>query len=199
MKRMPFERPTEHYDERISSIDEQICALLKQRKNVSNNNPGFPPTEYISSWAGKYNLYEDLLNSIFSTLRMEEDFKSHVEPKNFIKHLPILKAVEKEGRIFTITFIRQYENASVVHLNIDWDETNHLFEDQQHRFYKLDLGEEYDCRMNSGSGTTGQYTYDFIVSPPIPDDQSGLNIVFKEYQDFFKDKPTGLEIVFQVD
>lgn len=28
MKRMPFERPTEHYDERIFNIDEQICALL---------------------------------------------------------------------------------------------------------------------------------------------------------------------------
>lgn len=28
MKQMPFERPTDHYDERILSIDEQICALL---------------------------------------------------------------------------------------------------------------------------------------------------------------------------
>lgn len=68
MKRMPFERPTEHYDKRISSIDEQICALLKRRKDISDSNPGFPSNEYISSWAGKYDLYEDLLNSILKFL-----------------------------------------------------------------------------------------------------------------------------------
>lgn len=100
MKRMPFDRPTDHYDEKISSIDEQICALLKQRKDVSDSNPGFPTNEYIYSWAGKYDLYEDLLNSIFSTLGIEEEFKPRVEPKNFIKHIPILKSVEIDERLY---------------------------------------------------------------------------------------------------
>ncbi|GAS82122.1 unknown protein [Paenibacillus amylolyticus] len=36
------ERPTEYYDERISKIDEQICEMLKIRKQISNNNLGFP-------------------------------------------------------------------------------------------------------------------------------------------------------------
>ncbi len=49
LKRMPFERPTEHYDERIYKIDEQICEMLKLRKQLSNNNLGFPPFEYISN------------------------------------------------------------------------------------------------------------------------------------------------------
>ena len=132
MKRMPFERPTDHYDERILSIDEQICALLKERKDVSNNNPGFPPTEQIAEWAKKYDQYEDVLNSIFSTLRMEEEFKPRVEPENFIKHLPILKSVEKNDRLYTITFIRQFENASVVQLNIDWEEKTEDIDDHRH-------------------------------------------------------------------
>jgi hypothetical protein len=29
MKRMPFERPTEHYDEKIFPIDEQICTFTE--------------------------------------------------------------------------------------------------------------------------------------------------------------------------
>ncbi len=33
MKRMGFERPTDYYDERLYTIDEKICALLKERKN----------------------------------------------------------------------------------------------------------------------------------------------------------------------
>lgn len=39
---MPFEPPTEYYDKRIENIDEQICELINQRKDLSNNNPGFP-------------------------------------------------------------------------------------------------------------------------------------------------------------
>jgi hypothetical protein len=46
---MPFKRPTTHYDQRINEIDEQLCKLIKQRKEISNNNPGFPPLEYISN------------------------------------------------------------------------------------------------------------------------------------------------------
>ncbi|WP_156410953.1 hypothetical protein [Paenibacillus sp. Soil787] len=65
MKRMPFERPTDHYDKRISNIDEQICDLIRQRKDISDNNPGFPPFEYISNWATTFELYEDFLKAVF--------------------------------------------------------------------------------------------------------------------------------------
>lgn len=34
MKQTPFERSTSHYDEQLYPIDEQICALLKQRKDL---------------------------------------------------------------------------------------------------------------------------------------------------------------------
>lgn len=200
---MPFERPTDYYDDRIFSIDEQICALLKKRREASNNNPGFPPPENISDWAEKYDLYEDLLNSVFGALRMEEEFKPRVEPRNFIRHLPILKSVEKGDRLYTITYIRQFENASVVQLNIDWDDSNDDHDDlrhrHQHRFFELDLGEHYECRTDRSGGSGGHYRYNFIVSPPIPDDHSGIELVFKEYHDPFKGKPTGIEMVFHVD
>jgi hypothetical protein len=206
MKRMPFERPTEHYDDRVFSIDEEICALMKKRREVSNHNPGFPPPEYISNWAGKYDLYEDLLNSVFGTLRMEAEFKPRVEPKNFKKYLPILKSVEKEDRLYTLTFIRQFENASVVQLNIDWDDSNddiddlrHLRHTHHHNSIELSLGEHYECRFDSGSGSGGHSRTNFIVSPPIPDEHSRLELVFKEYEDPIKGKPTGLEVIFHVD
>lgn len=51
MKQMPFEPPTNHYDERIEAIDEQICQLIKQRKELSNNNPGFPTNQHIADWS----------------------------------------------------------------------------------------------------------------------------------------------------
>jgi hypothetical protein len=92
MKRMPFEPPTEHYDEQLSPIDEQICSLLKQRKDISNNNPGFPPLENISRWAEKYGLYEDLLRSLFGVLENDEFFRPQVEPTDFQKYIKVLKS-----------------------------------------------------------------------------------------------------------
>jgi hypothetical protein len=198
---MPFERPTEHYDERITVIDEQICALIKQRKEISNNNPGFPPLEYITNWAEKYELYEELLWSIFGELKNEEMFKPMVEPQEFQRHIPILKSVEKDGYLFSVVFVRQFANASVVNFNIDWDATNDTADDRlhHHAFWELFINEEYDCRMTGGGGSEGHITYNFIVSPPLPDSIAGIDMLFKEYHTPFKDKPTGLEVEVQLD
>ena len=46
-----FNRPTTHYDEKIYEIDKEICELIKKRKDISNNNPSYPPLKYISKWA----------------------------------------------------------------------------------------------------------------------------------------------------
>lgn len=200
MKRMRYIRPTDYYDERISTIDEQLCHLIQKRKELSNNDPGFPPDECISKWAEKFDLYEDLLRSIFGTLKIDEEFKPRVEPTNFIKHVAILKAVEIDKHLYTLTFIRQFENASVVQLNVDWDGSNDSHEDIHHRHsFEMNIGEQYDCRFFGGGGSTGRYTHNFVVSPPIPDNPSGLTFNFVEYDSFFKDKPTGVEVKIYVE
>lgn len=37
-----FRPPTNYYCEELVPVDEQICGLLAKRKELSNNNPGFP-------------------------------------------------------------------------------------------------------------------------------------------------------------
>ena len=203
MTRLPFERPTNSYDERLFSIDEQLCALLKKRKDISSNNPGIPPEEAITNWAIKYDLYEDYLSSLFGSLRLEDFFKPRVEPSGFRKHLPVLKSVELNERFYSVTFIRQYENASVIRLNVDWDgtDTDESPIDIHHRrnSFELFLVGEYNCRADGRRGSTGTDSHNFIVSPPLPDDISGLELVFREYSDSFRDKPTGLEIVIHLE
>jgi hypothetical protein len=203
MKRMPFEPPTEHYDERIESIDEKICDLIKLRKDISNNNPGFPTKHLITAWSNKYNLYEDLLNGVFGHLLNEEMYRPVVEPKGFIKNIPILKSYEEDDLFYSLTFIGQFENASVVHFNIDRndsDETPRMY--REHQWFELCIvdGEvtDYDCRNEGGGGSRGHTSYSFIVSPPLPDDISTLKFVFKEYKTPFKTKPTGLEFVIKM-
>ncbi len=190
MRQESFERPTEHYDENIEAIDEQICHLIKQRKDLSNNNPGFPTNELISAWAEKYGLYEDFLNGVFGHFLHEEMFRSMVEPKGFLRNIPILKSFEKDDLFYSVTFVRQFENASIVHLNIDRDDSDDVpgvFFD--HDFLELSIedgkGTTYDCRNAGGGGTGGHTSYPFIVSPSLPDDLSEIELVFKAYETSF--------------
>lgn len=203
MNQLPFERPTEHYDKRLLPIDVQICSLLKKRKDLSNNNPGLPPDKTVSKWAEKYGLYEDYLKTLFGTMRIEEQLKPRIEPTRFRKHLPVLKSVEIDKRNYTVTFIRQYENASVVQLLIDWDDTNdppiQLDRKFSRNHFQLFLGEQYECRLESGGGSTGHYRCKFVVSPALADDISGQEFTFKEYSDSYGEKPTGLEISMHVE
>jgi len=52
--------------------------------------------------------------------------------------------------------------------------------------------------MGRWRGSNGHNYYSFIISPPLPDNVSGLNLVFREYSSPHKRKPTGLEIHMQL-
>ncbi|KAB8133635.1 hypothetical protein F9U64_12085 [Gracilibacillus oryzae] len=204
MNQMPFEPPVDHYEEQLESIDEQICKLIKQRKELSDNNPGFPTKELMSRWATKYNLYEDFVKSVFSHLLDEEMYKPVVEPKGFQKNVPVLKSFEKDSVFYSVTFVRQFENASVVHFTIDQEDFDGEMDIRKKRpslFYLSVEGEgavEYDCRNNFGGGSVGHQSFTFTVSPALPDDLSNIKLIFKEYIIPLK-KTSGFEFVIQMD
>lgn len=200
MERMPFRRPTEHYDEGIKDIDEKICELINKRKEISKDNPGYPPFEYISSWAEKFNLYEDFLKSLFGSLMNEKMYKPSIEPENFRKNLPVLKCTEADNRLFSVTCVCQYSNASVVNFNADWDGTSESLESssRRHTTFKMFIDDQYDCRMLNGTGGSGHFHYKFVVSPALPDDLSGIEVVFKEYEHPFIDKPISENIIIRL-
>lgn len=183
----------------FSLIDEQICKLLKQRKEISCNNPGYPKFEYIEKWANSFDLYDDYLKSVFHVLRNEEHYKPIVEPLGFRKHVPILEAKEHEEFLYTLTSMRQYSNASVITFNIDWDVmSDHSLHSNKTRHFDLHLGGIYSCRMDSGGGSSGHFSFNYVVSPALPDDISGMGFVFKESNTPLKDKSTGYEIIFHI-
>ena len=194
-----------YYDQQLLLVDEQLCALLNQRKEISNNNPGVPPSESIVKWAEKYGVYEDLLNSLFFLLRNEESFRPQVEPNIFRRHLPVMKVIEKDERLYSVASIRQFDNASVVYLTIDYDapkNSDHLEDIRRSRYegvIHLYINENYDCRPTGGSGSGGHSTQKFVVSPPLPDNLTGLSLVFTEYTDHFKENSTGLTFVMHLE
>ncbi|WP_042349319.1 chorismate mutase [Bacillus massiliigorillae] len=204
MKRMSYERPTDYYDERLLPIDEQICALLQQRKEVSKNNPGFPEDEIISEWSKKYNLYEDFLKSLFSTMLSDSIFKPQVEPTVFRKHIPILKSKELDETIYTISYVKQYSNASILTLYADWyeeeEEDPYLrMRNRRESHFELSISDEFDCRWEGGGGGSGHFVHNYVISPPLPDNPKGLSFVFEEVDQPFMGAVTGQELVFKME
>ncbi|MDN5372142.1 MAG: hypothetical protein PWR19_1188 [Carnobacterium sp.] len=191
MKFESNEGSTNHYDERLFLIDEKICELLNDRKEIVKSNLGFPPDKVISSLADEYGFQKEYLQSLFSTIEMEDHYEPTIEPVEFQKYLPVLKAYGNQKVLYTVTYIRQYANASVLYLHMDWEEK------EDANFYPdmLDLfiNDTYFCHSEGGGGTTGHASHSYIISPALPDELTGIELVFKEAGRPFVENPTGFE------
>lgn len=177
--------PTDYYCEEISPIDEQICSLLAERKKISNDNPGFPPLEAISGWCQTYDLNEQIVYGIFHSLYYADDFAGFIEPSGFLKFVPILKTVEENQVLYTITHMKQYDNASVVFVEVEnrKSDPNTYFGNAR---LELTIAAEYKCRTSGGSGHEKGIMHYFVVTPPLPDDVSQVpfRLTIKPFQDF---------------
>ncbi|WP_238649571.1 hypothetical protein [Paenibacillus piscarius] len=179
MKRLSLGHPAVDYDDNLTEIDEQICALVRQRKDVSHNKQTFPTEELVAKWSARYGLYEEYIKSLFMIMMDDEHFKPMVEPAGFIRHIQILQAIEQGDYLFSLNSMKQYSNASVIVINIDWEgpEDQH-FDHEKMIHVKLSIGEDYDCRMINGSSNSDHAAYRFVVSPPLPDDLTGIELRF---------------------
>lgn len=199
----PSERPDGYYDKRLRPIDEQICELLQQRKDISEGNPGHPPKADIKKWSEKHGFYEMYLHALFGTLSSEQHYKPEVKPSGFRYQIPVLLTAEQADIFYSIVTLRQYENASVAVFSADWEaiekEKNDSPWDRTYREFELEVSGdvEYDCRMNGGSGTAGKMSTNYVISPPLPDDLSGIEFRMRAYEDHTKQKPLGPEIVLR--
>lgn len=173
--RMSFNPPADYYCEELAPLDEQVCGLIAKRKELSENNPGFPELERIESWSKQFGLDENWLRRVFASLHNERHYSPEppIEPAGFLKFVPILKSVEIDQIIYAVTHMKQYSNASVVYIEVEVnrDEPNVRL---RYANFDLAISPEYRCRMNGGSGHSKWMQHSFIVTPPLPDNLSGI-------------------------
>lgn len=173
MRERPFRPPTDYYCETLAPIDEQICALVAKRKELSQNNPGFPQLDQISAWCQQYELNEDMMLRIFGYMYREHNFLPQLEPAEFLKFVPILKSVEIDGVLFAVTHIKQYNNASVVYIETDGKNAKPNVRLERTQF-ELFISPKYQCRPDGGYGHSNSMRHSFVVTPPLPDDLTGV-------------------------
>lgn len=195
------EQHSKYNDSRLVTIDEQICALLQQRKEQAAHTPGLPSDDTISKWAQQYGFDDTFLALFFQLIKSEKYYTSKVEPSGFRHYIPVLKTVEKGERLYTVSYVRQYDNASVVQLLIDWDEQQEpqltIQQKLERKHFGLYIDASYECRSKGTGGSNGHESSTYVVTPPLPDDLRGLHFVFTEYEDAFEEKPTGWGITIQ--
>lgn len=184
-----FERPTDHYDQQLEKIDEEICQLIAKRKKLSRS-PGFPTDDLIIQWAKKYGFYEDFLNGLFGHLHAEHHFQPQIEPKGFVENIPVLQSFVKDQVFYAVTSIRQYENASMVNVIVDYERVT---EDDIHQAHTMIGGDlelrvrdtkktSYMTQNRGGGGFDGHTAFQFLISPPLASDLSGVNLLFSDGQ-----------------
>ena len=171
--RMSFRPPTDYYCEELAPIDEQICGLLAKRKELSNNNPGFPNLDQISEWSQQYGLDEDWLRTIFAYMYGERHLQEQIEPTEFLNFVPILKYVEVDSILYAVTHMKQYSNASVVYLETEVNIAEPYVR-LGHAHFELSISPEYQCRPNGGCGQDRGMQHSFVVTPSLPDDLTGV-------------------------
>nr|MDA8226397.1 hypothetical protein [Desulfitobacterium hafniense] len=103
----------------------------------------------------------------------ERHFLPLVVPTGFRKFVPILISVEIDGILYSVTHMKQYDNASVVNIEteVDSDNTNVRFE---HAQFELFIAPEYQCRPDGGYGHHKGMRHSFVVIPSLPDDVTNL-------------------------
>ena len=173
--RMEFQPPTDYYCEQLAPIDEQICALISKRKELSENNPGFPSLELITAWCQQYELNEAMTQSLFTALYNENSFSAHfqVEPNGLLGFVSILKCVEIDSVFYSVTHMKQYDNASVVYIEIEVDNSEPYVR-LGHARLDLAISPEYQCRQHRGNGIDKGMQYSFVVAPRLPDDLTNI-------------------------
>ncbi|MCL6443042.1 MAG: hypothetical protein K6T83_06240 [Alicyclobacillus sp.] len=194
---MQYHRPTNYYCEALTEIDEKICALVAERKQLSGGNPGFPTVELINAWADKYGLYSNQLYALFGTLYRDHHFRPLVQPKGVGRNIPIMKAVDVDGILYIVTHLRQYRNASVVYVAIVTETDEDAKDTASPRTgprgpryrWTLTVGSDYECRSIGGGGNNEQWHERFIVSPPLPDSLQGVTFTLEQRVNVQHDEP----------
>ncbi|MCO1602221.1 hypothetical protein [Desulfosporosinus nitroreducens] len=173
--RETFHPPTDYYCESLAPIDEEICALIAKRKVLSENNPGFPSLNLITTWCNRHELNEKMIKSLFGTIYNENNFLDHfqVEPTRFLKYVSILKWVEIESVLYSVTHMKQYNNASVVYIEYEVNNSEPHVK-LGHARVELFISPDYQCQQYRGNGQDKGMQYSFKVIPPLPDDVTGL-------------------------
>lgn len=117
---------------------------------------------------------------MFSTLYHIDIHKPRVEPTGYRCVVPVFKLVEQDSDIYLVTYLRQYDNATIVNLQTEsHDEAESVNRDSRPRHVQWTLQVDgFETYHAGGHGSTAHMTHQFVVTPALPDAPAGFHLAF---------------------
>lgn len=170
--------PEGPYGEEAARVDEEICRLLAERDRLAAGERLHPGADRLRQWSGEFGSGESRLRSLFANLaglpRREDQPPM---PEGLRRVLEIMRRVERDGVTCSLTHCLQYENASVVHLELAASGRR-----IPHGTLELEV-DRPECRTRywgGHGGGSGVYGFDFIIWPALPDDLSQVTFTLRQ-------------------
>lgn len=190
--RSNLQEPHHHkYNDAVKKIDENILKLISERRAITNGKRFLPSKDVVEAWAKQLNMKIPEVYHFLHTLNLGAETILPNEKGDLISILPIMKKVTKDHVTYTITHAMQYENCSIVHLDISYQKKENAVARIQPRL-RLEVvsPEDYQIRHNGmhGGGTTIEM--EELVIPKLPDDLLSVSFSLIPYLSEFENKVT---------
>ncbi|ANS75425.1 hypothetical protein AWM70_13060 [Paenibacillus yonginensis] len=189
---------SEPYNEEIREIDEQILALVHQRRSMPPKGSFMPSEEQVRIWAEKWNLSEIKIYELVRAMNRPPQRRTY---SNFSGELrtvvPLMKQTDNGNFRFHMTHMMQYANWSELHLKVNYEGE---LDDNVSLNLNLNLdiagGEaEYTVRRGSGGQSpSGEAAMTFLIEPPLPDELAGLDLLLVPFEPVFQ-RPVELQVL----
>lgn len=180
--------PNEYNDE-FRSIDETILKLLHERSKLSKGRRIFPPKEIMQQWADQYDLDIPQISWLMNSLNHPELPIVRNEPGELLGVVSIMKRTFHDGFEYLISHAMQYENASIVKVDIkglDTDQAGHL----RPKLLLEVRGEKiFVVHPHGAHGGSGETHLDFLVNPRLPDELREVQFALIPYASPMNNKP----------
>lgn len=166
--------PGEPYDDSLSAIDEEICQALCRRQALTGQGGNVPPQKRLEEWARQYGIDATALARVFGVIaHVGKEPRRPPTPERFLRFVPVGRSLEQDGITFAIPVLKQYENLTIVYLEISAEGVGpHATIELPH--VELSLSAPYQAQLDSGNGHGPLLSYRFLVTPPLPDDVSSV-------------------------
>ena len=183
MMRMP-------YDNRLEPIDEKLVQLIAKRNRLSKGTNGMPTLEQYERWSKEYKIDPSLLAPVFAAMHNPRRFpRFPVSPQHLQKIVPIMRKVEKDSITYQITRMEQYEECSLVHVDMFAPEDYDTFEFDVQLTLAVSSDKEYEVQMHHGHSGTNQASYAYTVIPKLRDDLDEYHFQLKPYPQHSRSHP----------
>lgn len=159
------------YDPRLQPIDEQLAKLIAERWKLSRGANALPTRELLDRWCEQYQIDFDVLASVFASMSSRVwPLRLSTSPQHLQSVIPVMKKVTVDGVTYRISRVEQYEESSLVHVDVFTGEDAAMEELDVQLMLELEPFTDRQVQWQGGSSRGNETSVVYLVTPKLPDD-----------------------------